>query len=265
MVTPYPFRDAHTALVIAHPGHELRLWHWLESVRPVVLVITDGSGFAGVPRIHTTERLLLECGAARGDTFGTFPDRRIYKAVLEGHAELFAAFSENLAAELVRRRIECVVGDAAEGQIMAHDLFREARRTAVQMAEDALGWRISEFEFAIDSPTDVHPPQVADRLQRIILDEASLARKLAVARNYQEVQEFVVDSLEKYGPEAFAVECLFPSTEDSLLVRAEDGRFPYEVHGEKQVRAGRYADAIRYTDHVWPIIDRLRGPRRNAA
>src|SRR5207253_5484219 len=30
------------ALVIAHPGHELRVYHWLRLARPSVFILTDG-------------------------------------------------------------------------------------------------------------------------------------------------------------------------------------------------------------------------------
>lgn len=30
------------ALVVAHPGHELRVYGWLEQARPRVFVLTDG-------------------------------------------------------------------------------------------------------------------------------------------------------------------------------------------------------------------------------
>jgi hypothetical protein len=36
--------DGRAALVIAHPGHELRALHWLRLSRPCVFVLTDGSG-----------------------------------------------------------------------------------------------------------------------------------------------------------------------------------------------------------------------------
>ena len=45
--------DSKTALMVAHPGHELRVWHWLEIECPRVVVVTDGSGRSGASRKGT--------------------------------------------------------------------------------------------------------------------------------------------------------------------------------------------------------------------
>ena len=35
-----------TAVVVGHPGHELMVYHWIESHRPLYCCLTDGSGGA---------------------------------------------------------------------------------------------------------------------------------------------------------------------------------------------------------------------------
>ena len=56
--------DQKTALIIGHPGHELRVFHWLEITRPAVFVITDGSGRSGRSRLPSTTRILDQVGAS---------------------------------------------------------------------------------------------------------------------------------------------------------------------------------------------------------
>ena len=51
------------ALIIAHPGHELRVHHWLEKTRPLMLVLTDGSGRTAQSRLASTTRILEQAGA----------------------------------------------------------------------------------------------------------------------------------------------------------------------------------------------------------
>jgi hypothetical protein len=51
------------ALIIAHPGHELRVHHWIEKTRPLVLVLTDGSGRTTQSRLASTTRILEQAGA----------------------------------------------------------------------------------------------------------------------------------------------------------------------------------------------------------
>ena len=43
----FPWQQRKAALIVAHPGHELRVHHWMELARPLVLVLTDGSGRQG--------------------------------------------------------------------------------------------------------------------------------------------------------------------------------------------------------------------------
>jgi len=49
----YQLLDANVSwfLILAHPGHELRAYHFLERVCPFVAVMTDGSGSIGTPRV----------------------------------------------------------------------------------------------------------------------------------------------------------------------------------------------------------------------
>src|SRR6267142_6198654 len=45
------------ALVVAHPSHELRVHGWLQMCHPWVLVLTDGSGRTGEPRLLSTRKV----------------------------------------------------------------------------------------------------------------------------------------------------------------------------------------------------------------
>ena len=42
---------ASAALILGHPGHELRVYGWTRSIRPLTFVITDGSGASGISRL----------------------------------------------------------------------------------------------------------------------------------------------------------------------------------------------------------------------
>src|SRR5215469_10219464 len=88
------------ALVIAHPGHELRVHHWLERAKPQVFVLTDGSGLTDSSRTHRTEVLLELANAAKGPMFGSLSDQQLYGAIVAGDADLFVALSHDLAAPL---------------------------------------------------------------------------------------------------------------------------------------------------------------------
>jgi hypothetical protein len=63
----------------------------------------------------------------------------------------------------------------------------------------------------------------------------------------------VAAALGRYGRQAFATECLGPATAPSPTMRFEEELPYYQRYGETRVREGRYADIIRYRDHVRPV------------
>src|SRR5439155_2029574 len=70
------------ALVVAHPGHELRVHGWLERARPLTFVLTDGSASTGRPRLDSTTVVLTRVGARPGSIYGRFSDAAFYQALL---------------------------------------------------------------------------------------------------------------------------------------------------------------------------------------
>jgi len=251
----FEFSQTQTALVIAHPGHELRLFHWLEIARPVVFVLTDGSGRSGKLRIKSTSRILSRAGATAGSIYGRYSDSKIYQATLDSAFDLFHELIDELADALVYHEVEIVLGDAAEGEFMSHDLWRGARLAAVDLAEQRTGKRILHFEF----PVDTHPHRCPEMLRteavRLQLDDAALQRKLAEAHGYPEIAEFGDLALHQYGAEAFRTESMFPVTPQSLFDANECGVPAYERHGERQVAQGVYAEVVRYHQHVVPLLE----------
>ena len=59
-------RRPRSALIVAHPGHELRVHAWLEQARPTSFVLTQGDGAAGVSRLPSTTAVLTRAGAPVG-------------------------------------------------------------------------------------------------------------------------------------------------------------------------------------------------------
>src|SRR5438067_2403514 len=110
------------ALVVAHPGHELRLFRWLELERPTVFVLTDGSGRSGRSRVESTRAVLAATGCEAGSILGRFTDREIYRAILERDVAGVAAATIELANALVSGGFRTAVADAMELYNPAHDL-----------------------------------------------------------------------------------------------------------------------------------------------
>src|SRR5215210_7115197 len=128
-----------TALVVAHPGHELRVHGWLERERPEVFVLTDGSGSTGQSRVSSTVEVLRGAGAHPGSLFGRFRDSELYEVILDGRIEVLTGLARELADALIDRRVETVVADAIEGFNPSHDLCRLLTDAAVALASRRTG------------------------------------------------------------------------------------------------------------------------------
>ncbi len=263
-----PTRDGKSssaALVIAHPGHELRVYGWLVRERPRVYVLTDGAGRAHGSRIASTTALVERAGATIGTPYGSTTDSDVYDALLCGDLTPLIAFGSALADDLAAHDIDCVVADAAEGYNPSHDLCR----LLVNLAVQRLGPHASTYEFPLMGRPEVPVAAGRGRALRIDLDDATFARKLGEARAYPELQWELDMAVGSVGTEAFRVECLWPVDADAEVVPPTEPPY-YELYGRKQVEAGLYSRAIGYREHVRPAAALLRAalaatPRRRAA
>jgi len=245
------------ALVIAHPGHELRIHHWLERSKPQVFVLTDGSGLTNSSRTHRTEALLELATAVKGPIFGSVSDKQFYEAIVAGDADLFVALSHDLATALDESGVDYVVGDAVEGVEPGHDVCRLIVNAAVKRIEASCGRRLGNFEFLVEGPPDACPPAGRDQAIVVTLDEEAYRRKLEAARAYPELAIDVERQVNSHGADAFRVEYLLPVRYDFEIASRFDHPAIYESRGEKLVAKGVFAEAIRFRRHIAPLAARL--------
>ena len=254
---PPALLNRRAALVVAHPGHELRVHGWMELAHPLVCVLTDGSGHTGQSRLDSTTRLLTQASARPGSIYGRFKDVEIYAAILDNDASLFIELAEELGEALVRDAVEYVVGDAIEGYNPTHDLCRSVINAALELANRIKPDRIANFDFLVSGQPDSRSDGVGTRSVWLRLDEVALERKLAAARSYLELSDDVTKMTSKTKSAAFQFEALRPVIS---AVRADDliQKPPfYERYGEKQVAEGYYHRVIRYREHILPLADAL--------
>ncbi|TWT77623.1 hypothetical protein Pla123a_14190 [Posidoniimonas polymericola] len=244
-------------LAIAHPGHELRVLHWCEIARPDVAVLTDGSGHGGESRVYRTKQWVEQNGGRMTGFCAPLTDRQLYEAVLGGDLTLLKTTTESLAEVIAAGGYDYVVGDAPEGAIMGHDVFRAVLDAALILARRATGRPLASYDFPLEATPGSVRPELADRACFIHLDDAAVDRKIEVGMAYEEIRGEVVRAVETYGREAFAVECLRPSLTESGLA-AFEGAADYERHGEQQVARGRYTEVVRHAEHVAPLTAGLR-------
>jgi hypothetical protein len=247
--------DRRAALVIAHPGHELRLYNWINRVRPQVFVLTDGSGSFHTSRLHRTTSILNSLGARPGSIYGRLTDLEIYSAILGGNLDLFVSLAGELSAALVDDQIEYVVGDAFEGYNPAHDICRLVIDAAVKKACQ-MGSCLDNFDVPMAYRFADRPSATMADTIWIDADEQMQSRKLDAARNYSELEVDVNRIIAQEGIDSLSTEYLRRLSEGSSRFPPDERPY-YEVYGEKQVAAGRYQKVIRYRDHVLPIAEGL--------
>ncbi|HKC65152.1 MAG TPA: hypothetical protein VKB86_16025 [Pyrinomonadaceae bacterium] len=250
--------ETRAALVIAHPGHELSIYGWLKSARPLVFILTDGSGHSGNARIERTTRIIKEVGARTGSFYGRYSDAALYEALLNHRFDLFARLADELAAQIINGMIECVVGDARDGYNPAHDVCRLVVDTAVEIAVRATGRKIDNLQFRVASQPDALLQTSLAESVCLHLDQAMLDQKLAAARNYPELKSEVDAFLNTHSVESLRTEYLYRAGRDNGEHTAGEVVAYYEQHGEERVEQGYYSEVIRYREHILPLAIALR-------
>ncbi|HEY6366924.1 MAG TPA: hypothetical protein VI585_19260 [Candidatus Binatia bacterium] len=248
--------DARAALVIAHPGHELRVHRWLEVARPLVFVLTDGSGRSGLSRLNSTTKILSQAGAQVGSIFGRFTDAETYTAILQTDFGRFTDVAIELAENFRQKGVEYVAGDASEGYNPAHDLCRLVLNAAVKLVNRHTGKHLRNFDFPLTGrPDNCHHKLLKDAI-RLDLDDSAFARKVTIAQSYPELLQEVASTVSENGIDAFRRECLRPvcELEERYIL---EGRPFYERYGERQVAAGVYSKVLRYRQHMFPLAEAL--------
>lgn len=229
-------------LIVCHPGHELRVHGWLCAARPVVCVLTDGSGGGREARTESSRRVVEAAGGTVGPVFGEVPDAELYRKVLARDWPFFLTLADRLAGVIAEADV--VVSDAAEGYNPGHDICRLLADTAVSLARRP----VSNLAFPV---TDLALP--GEPAVHIRLSAETLAAKLAAAREYAEMGDEVTAAVGRFGERAFADERLYAVEP----FRLPDGRPRYEAFGRDRVAAGRYGTVIR-REHLEPLVTALR-------
>jgi hypothetical protein len=242
-----------SAIIVAHPGHELRVFHWMERTQPLYCCLTEGSGGAATSRMPSTDALLARIGSRPGSLYGRYADKEIYRFLLDGRVDVFVDLVDELADVLVAADVDTVAGDAVEGFNPSHDVCRYVIDGAVALAGRRSGRRIDNREFLLEGRPDACPEANLESAIWLRLDEAALDRKIDAASQYPELQAEVQAALARFGRGAFAVECLRPAATAAALDGFRTALPFYERFGEQRVREGRYDEIIRYRQHVQPV------------
>jgi hypothetical protein len=253
MVTAIPEAASGPPLLVhSHPGHELRLFRWMEQHRPILFLMTDGSG-GGETRTRHSEQCVLRAGASVGAAFGLAADRDWYAAVLNADLTLFDKVIDAVVHAAIEQRSKLIVSDAVDGYNPMHDLCEAVACAAAQRLRSR-GHGITHLVARA-----VSGGESDDVVAEILLDRDAQCRKQAAVDAYTPLAEEVQRLLE----------------EDSAALIRERLRRPtftwpanwspsWERIGVSRVAASKYTQRIEYTPHVRPLALALLGDQAPA-
>src|SRR3954447_24801100 len=240
-------QSALPVLIIAHPGHELRLFDWMERERPLVFILSDGSGGAQSSRLGYSVSAIRATGARLIEGSGERSDRDWYAAILRRDIPAFRQAADAIAAAALIVHAPLVVSDAADGYNPLHDLCQAiAGAVVARIARDS---KAPEFRVSPATASAMGSKAVAWKLE----DEAVRRKRLAISANTPLAEE--IARLLAEAPDVLHTEQLLVPTFDW----PENWTPEWEAFGRKRVKEGRFAAAITYRDHVLPIAKALLG------
>jgi hypothetical protein len=243
-------------LAISHPGHELRVAHWVEINKPTIFILTSGSrSGTSRRRVEASAQLAASLGATAGSIFGSHLDREVYGWIISGQAERFTELAELLAGAFVRGRARTVLTDSWQLYNVVHDLWHLTVRVAAAKASQVMNRPIEVLDYPVVPEAPGLPPLGRERW-RIELTPEQVRRKLELASAYPELADDVAEVVEKGGHADITAERLHDPLAYGELAR-RGGRKPlYESFGEARVAAGLYKTVLRWR-HVEPIASCL--------
>jgi hypothetical protein len=232
-------------LILAHPGHELRIHHWLELAKPRVYLLTDGSGGRQTARTEYSRQVVGAAGATPGSVFGDIPDAVWYEALLAGNTDFFVDVLTNISVDLAGAQNVQIVSDAVDGYNPIHDLafaFGGALNTLLK--------ETNEGRKQLCSAAIPNVPGVVEL--EILLDPAARARKKEAVEGYAPLADDARRILDS-DPECFDRECLISQHFDWDTPRTPE----WERIGQERVANKIYDRCITYKENVLPVVHHL--------
>jgi len=245
-----------SALLLAHPGHELLVLTLVRRIKPLVTVLTDGSGSQAESRLTYSKALLAACGARTGAVFGAFSDKAGYERIQAGDAGYFVALRDRIAEDYLAAGIEAVISDALEYYNPMHDLAcvladGVARRLAQRRGEPVL-----RAVIPIRPRGEVARWESGPDIAELDLTAQDRVFKSEAFEDYQPLASEIRSTREREGEGALRE---FLSPHEAMTQAEPSLAFEpfYESWGRRRIAEGVYTTLITYQDDVRPIAEAI--------
>jgi hypothetical protein len=261
-VTGGPLADpaVRRLVVTGHPNHELAIFGLVQRLRPRLLFLTDGGG---EQRVAESRRGLAALGLLDRARFLPWPEERLYRALLDGEREVFAAIASEVRREVEAYRPAQVLCESVEFYNPLHDVTLPIVRAALRGLPEI---EVIEFPLVAQVPDPGEryrvqrlPPARAGEAIAFHLTATELAAKLAardttyscLRRQLAPIAGDLDDrhfALEHYAPAAPALPR--PGVEEVLR---------YEWRGRLLRDRGEVERVITHAGHFLPLVAALAG------
>lgn len=232
-------------LILAHPGHELRINHWLELKKPRIYLLTDGSGGRHTARTQYSRDVVEAAGATAGAVFGDIPDAAWYKALLTGDSGIFADVLTRISDDVSDMQAVQVVSDAVDGYNPMHDLAYAFGNALNRLLQGTKPGRKQLCSAAVPDVSGVVEVEIQ-------LDPAARARKMAAVKAYTPLADEARQILDR-DPQCF--------DRERLISQHFDWDAPWtpewERIGKERVANKLYDRCITYRENVQPVARQL--------
>jgi hypothetical protein len=241
-------------LILGHPGHELLIHDWMGEHGPLVLILTDGSGSSGRPRIAHSRRIVAAAGATPGPVFGAWSDAGAYAAILRRDVDVFAPIVDTAAEAIVGCQAPMVVSDAIEHFNPVHDLCAVIASLACAKVASDHGLNPGRWWLPIEQRLDYEHPPAGLTVRR--LSAAAEERRRALTESIPELAS-EVGRRRREQPRADGFEVLAPIPRGHPVLPPPVGEPFYETFGRSRVADGVYRQLITFEDHMAPLAEAL--------
>lgn len=154
------------ALSIAHPGHEVRLYGFIEQTKPFIYILTDGGDPVKIKKMYEYLGSIYRDTRDKRDVFYMverkpekdqqaanesleLKDYEIIDDLQAGRTGVFEFYIKKMANSFIFNKIDYVVVDPAEEYDAVHDINRVLTDAAIELVKLKTGKEITVFDFNI--------------------------------------------------------------------------------------------------------------------
>jgi hypothetical protein len=243
-----------SALVVAHPAHEVRVYEWMTRSTPFTYTLTTGSRSGDDrTRFEASRHVMRDAGAKVVGRWGGVEDREFYAWLLSGEIGKFVALTTALADEFASNGVSLVVTDSWQLYNVAHDLTHVIVRAAAKLTEKRRGSAIAVVDYPVVPRALAPQAPLGEEILRFEITPAQYQRKHAAMEHIPLIAVEVEQILREEGESALRTETY--TLPASFTIEALTPSFVpyYETYGEERVRSGLYREVIRWA-HVQPVV-----------